>query len=102
MIIPPYLKQSDTIGLVCPSGYMAKEKAQTAIDILQQWGFKIKVGATVGSDSKNYFSGTDEERLNDLQQMMDDDAVNAIMCARGGYGMTRIIDKISFKKFKKK
>ena len=63
-------------------------------------GLPGKTGATLGSDSKNYFSGTDEERLDDLQQMMDDDSVNAIMCARGGYGMSRIIDKISFKKFK--
>ncbi len=49
----------------------------------------------------NYFSGTDEERLNDLQQMMDDKNIKAIFCARGGYGMGRIIDRLSFKKFKK-
>src|SRR5437868_2452232 len=99
MIVPPYLKKGDTIGLVCPAGYMHYEKAKTAIDVLQQWGFKVKVGATLGSNSKNYFSGSDEERLKDIQEMMDDNSVNAIMCARGGYGMTRIIDKIDFKKF---
>jgi muramoyltetrapeptide carboxypeptidase len=48
----------------------------------------------------HYFSGTDEERLNDFQQMLDDDEVKAILCARGGYGMSRIIDDIDFKKFK--
>lgn len=101
MIIPPYLKKGDTIGILCPSGFMPYEKAQTAINILQQWGFKVKTGFTLGNQN-NYFSGTDEERLNDLQTMMDDDSINAIMCARGGYGMGRIIDKISFKKFKKK
>jgi muramoyltetrapeptide carboxypeptidase len=56
----------------------------------------------VGSSSSNYFSGTDEERLADLQQMLDDKSVNAVMCARGGYGITRIIDKINFKKIVKR
>ena len=99
VIIPPYLQKGDTIGLVCPAGFMPLEKVQTAIDTLQQWGFKVKVGKTVGSGSQNYFSGSDAERLNDLQQMMDDKNINAILCARGGYGMGRIIDDLNFKKF---
>ena len=80
---------------------MDTEKVQTCIDTLQEWGYQVKVGKTVGSNSKNYFSGTDEERLNDFQQMLDDDEVKAVLCGRGGYGMGRIIDKIDFKKFKK-
>lgn len=97
---PPYLKKDDTIGLVCPAGYMALEKAQTCIDTLKDWGYNVKIGKTLGSDSENYFSGTDEERLNDFQKMLDDDEVKAILCARGGYGTTHIIGEISFKKFK--
>ena len=88
--------------MLCPAGVMSLGKAQTAINTLQHWGYKVIVGNTLGSASQNYFSGTDEERLKELQQMMDDDAINAIMCARGGYGMGRIIENISFKKFKKK
>jgi muramoyltetrapeptide carboxypeptidase len=61
----------------------------------------VKVGTTVGSHSTNYFSGTDEERLINFQQILDDDDVHAVLCARGGYGLSRIIDHISFKKFKK-
>ncbi|HUS03227.1 MAG TPA: LD-carboxypeptidase, partial [Chitinophagaceae bacterium] len=68
---------------------------------LQQWGFTVRTGATIGGGSTNYFSATDEERLNDLQEMMDDKNVKAIMCARGGYGTGRIIDKLNFKRFKK-
>ncbi len=97
-IIPPYLKQSDTIGIICPSGYMPLEKAQKCIDTLQQWGFEVQVGKTVGNQF-NYFSGTDEERLNDLQLMLDDLNIKAIFCARGGYGLSRIIDDINFDKF---
>jgi len=98
--IPPYLQKGDTIGLVCPAGYMSVEKTITCINTLKDWGYLVKIGATVGSNSSNYFSGTDKERLDDFQQILDDDEVKAILCARGGYGMSRIIDDIDFKKFK--
>jgi muramoyltetrapeptide carboxypeptidase len=98
---PPSLKKGDTIGIVCPAGYMAAEKVQTCSTTLQEWGYKVKLGKTVGGNSATYFSGTDEERLIDLQEMLDDDEVNAILCGRGGYGTGRIIDSISFKRFKK-
>ena len=100
MITPPYLSKNDTIGIVCPSGYMPYEKAETCIETLKQWGYKVKVGLTLGNQH-NYFSGTDQERLADLQTMMDDPNVKAILCGRGGYGLSRIIDDIDFKKFKK-
>lgn len=98
---PPYLELGDTIGITCPAGYMAAAKAQTCIDTLHQWGYQVKVGKTLGSDSTTYFSGTDEERLRDFQEMLDDDTVKAILCGRGGYGMGRIIDSVDFSKFKK-
>ena len=98
---PPYLKPGDTIGIVCPAGAMPVEKVSECIRVLnEEWGFLTRVGSTIGKQF-NYFSGTDEERLNDFQQLLDDDEIKAILCARGGYGMTRIIDKINFKKFKK-
>lgn len=99
--IPPYLKKGDTIGLVCPAGYMPVEKVQTCLDVLQEWGYRVKIGKTVGGGSATYFSGTDEERLADFQQMLDDDAIKVVLCARGGYGTGRIIDKIDFTKFRK-
>ncbi|HEY6956150.1 MAG TPA: LD-carboxypeptidase [Flavisolibacter sp.] len=99
--IPPYLQKGDTIGIVAPAGFMPIEKMQTCIETLDSWGYNVHMGATTHSNSENYFSGTDEERLNDLQQMLDDRNVKAILCARGGYGTSRIIDDISFKKFRK-
>ena len=99
--IPPYLQKGDTIGIVCPAGAMTVEKVSECIRVLNEdWGFTTKVGKTVGNQF-NYFSGTDDERLEDFQQMLDDDEVKAVLCARGGYGMGRIIDKIDFGKFKK-
>lgn len=80
---------------------MAFEKAQACIRGLNEWGYEVKLGFTLGSGSDNYFSGSDEDRLKDLQQMLDDDQVKAVLCARGGYGLGRIIDKLNFKKFRK-
>jgi len=101
MKIPPYLKKGDTIGIVAPAGFMPIEKMQSCIETLDAWGYNVVLGETTHSNSTNYFSGTDEERLADLQAMMDDKKIAAILCARGGYGMSRIIDDLSFKKFKK-
>jgi muramoyltetrapeptide carboxypeptidase len=101
MILPPYLKKADTIGITCPAGYMAAEKAQTCIETLQSWGYNVMVGKTLGSASENYFSGSDEERLDELQAMLDDKNINAILFGRGGYGMGRIIDQLNFTRFKK-
>jgi muramoyltetrapeptide carboxypeptidase len=98
---PPYLKKGDTIAITCPAGFMAAEKAQTCISTLQQWGYEVMVGKTLGSASENYFSGTDDERLEELQAMLDDESIKAILFGRGGYGSSRIIDQLSFKKFKK-
>ena len=96
MKIPPYLKKGDTIGIVAPAGFMPIEKMQACIETLDAWGYTVLLGSTTHSNSQNYFSGTDEERLNDLQEMMDNKNIQAILCARGGYGMSRIIDRAEF------
>ena len=100
MKIPPYLKKGDTIGLLCPSGFMALDNVQTCIATLKKWRYNVIVGKTIGKKN-NYFSGTDDERLEDLQNMLNDKNIHAILCARGGYGLSRIIDKIDFTSFKK-
>lgn len=97
--VPQYLQKGDTIALVCPAGFMPVEKLSECIRVLNEnWGFTTKVGTTIGRQY-HYFSGTDEERIEDFQHMLDDDNVKAILCARGGYGLSRIIDKIDFTRF---
>ena len=98
--IPPYLKKGDTIGIVCPSGTLSAKKAATCISTLEAWGYKVKVGKTLGTQH-HYFSATDEARAADMQAMLDDNSVQAVLCGRGGYGMSRIIDLLNFKKFTK-
>ncbi len=99
--IPPYLKKGDTIGITCPSGYISLEECQPAITKMQEWGFKIRLGITVGMKEFS-LAGPDGERAKDLQQMLDDDSIKAIMLGRGGYGAVRMIDKINFTRFIKK
>ena len=77
---------------------MSFDKMQNCISVLQNWDFNVKTGKTT-NNQYNYFSGTDEERLNDLQQMLDDESIKAIFCARGGYGLSRIIDNLNFDRF---
>jgi muramoyltetrapeptide carboxypeptidase len=98
--IPPYLKKGDTIGLVCPSGTLPAKKAATCMRTLESWGYKVKIGKTLGTQH-HYFSATDEARAADLQEMLDDQNVQAVLCGRGGYGMSRIIDLLDFRNFKK-
>ncbi|MEO6404377.1 MAG: LD-carboxypeptidase [Ferruginibacter sp.] len=99
--LPPYLSPGDTIAITCPAGYMPLEKATACIETLQQWGYEVLVGKTLGGSSENYFSAPDDNRCDELQAMLDDKSVKAILFGRGGYGMGRIIDKLNFKKFKK-
>ena len=97
-IIPPYLQPGDTIGITCPAGYFCLDDVQPAKAAMELWGYKVKLGKTV--DGQYYtFSGTDEERAADLQDMLDDPQIKTILFGRGGYGCIRIIDRINFNQF---
>ena len=98
--IAPYLKTGDMIGIFCPAGYITLPDIEPALLKLKEWGFTAKIGDSIGKKDFT-FGGTDEERAKDLQQMLDDKMIKAILCARGGYGAVRIIDKLDFKKLKR-
>ena len=100
MIIPPFLKAGDTVAIVCTARKFFPDDAKPAIDLLESWGLKVKLGNTIGLNNCQ-LGGTDNERAADFQAQLDDENVKAIWCARGGYGTVRIIDSINFSKFKK-
>ena len=96
--IPAYLNDGDIIGITCPSGYITREEIQPAVSKLEEWGFRVVIGKTIGAKDFS-FAGTDDERARDLQAMLDDSSIKAILFGRGGYGAVRIIDRLDFKKF---
>ena len=98
---PPFLKTGDMIGIAAPGGHINRAQLQPAIERLQAWGYKVKVGNSIGLED-NTFAGTDEQRRDDMQTMLDDETVTAILCARGGYGSIRIVDALDFTAFEKK
>ncbi len=98
--IPPYLQRGDNVGICCAGGFITLEEIQPALSKLKEWGYSSRIGETIGKKDFS-FGGTDEQRANDLQQMLDDKTIKAILFARGGYGAVRIIDRLDFKKFKK-
>lgn len=99
MIQPPRLAPGFTIGILCPAGAIPMEKVTICAHILESWGFQVRIGATVGTKF-GHFSASDSERQKELQSMMDDPEIHAILCARGGYGLSRIVAGLDFTKFK--
>jgi muramoyltetrapeptide carboxypeptidase len=99
MIIPQKLKVGDKIGLISTARKISLEELNPAILILESWGLKVVLGANLFS-TDNQFSGTIQQRSDDLQSMIDNDTIKAILCARGGYGTVQIIDNIDFSKLK--
>ncbi len=95
----PFIKPGDTIGIIAPSRKISREALQPAVDLFISWGLKVKLGKNLFADD-NQFAGSDEQRRHDLQEMLDDPEVNAIICARGGYGTIRIIGGLNFDGFK--
>lgn len=99
MTRPPYLKKGDRIGIVACARKISKEELQAAVDMLSSWGLEVVLGKNLFKQ-EHQFSGTDNERAEDLQSMLDDTSIKAVISARGGYGTVRIIDKIDFTKFR--
>ncbi|HQQ93072.1 MAG TPA: LD-carboxypeptidase [Bacteroidia bacterium] len=97
-LAPPYLNKGDTIVIVASARKISPRELQPTVRILKRWGLKVELGPNVFKEH-NQFSGTDEERTSDLQWALDHQEAKAILIARGGYGILRIIDDIDFTGF---
>jgi muramoyltetrapeptide carboxypeptidase len=99
MIQPSKLVPGSTIGILCPAGAIPMEKVTICAQVLSSWGYQVRIGKTVGTQF-GHFAASDLDRQNELQSMMDDPEIHAILCARGGYGLSRIISELDFTKIK--
>jgi muramoyltetrapeptide carboxypeptidase len=95
MIIPEKINIGDKIGIIATARKISMNELMPAIGTLESWGFKVVLGRFI-FEEHNQFSGTVDQRVVDLQRMIDDHEIKAILCAKGGYGTVQIIDKIDF------
>lgn len=98
--IPPFLSAGDEVIIVAPANKVERKDMYAARDMLASWGLRVRFGQHLFSDYHR-FSGSDEERISDLQAALDDAEAKAILCARGGYGTSRIVDQLQWQGFKK-
>lgn len=98
MIRPPFLKRGDKAGIVSPARSITFDEVHPGMRFFQRYGIEVVLGTCVFARN-NQFAGTDEQRLADLQAMLDDPSIRAVICSRGGYGSVRIIDRLDFSGF---
>ncbi len=101
MSIPP-LKEGQTIGVVVPARKANEAELRRGCSIIESWGLNVQYGAHCFKKDNNYLAASDKDRLDDLQKMLDDPHIHAVVCGRGGYGTTRILDRLDFTELKKK
>jgi len=90
-----FLAPGDEAAIIAIGKKVEKEDILPAVRIIEGWGLKPRLGKNIFK-SHLIFAGSDNERLSDLQEMIDDRNIKAIFCARGGYGATRILDRVNF------
>lgn len=95
LIKPKNLVKGDTICIIAPSGCVEKDKILNSAKYFEGLGFQVKLGKNLFNKDR-YMSGTDAERISDIEEAFCDNDVKAIICARGGYGALRIINKIDY------
>ena len=95
---PHLLEKGNKIGIVSTARKISPEEIAPAINVFQRWGLQVVKGNNLHAQD-NQFAGSDNQRLEDIQQMLDDPQIRAVICARGGYGTARLIDDIDFSGF---
>lgn len=99
MIVPDYIKPGDKIGIVSTGSRISPDIIEKAVTLLQSLGYEVIIAENALS-SYNQFAGRDEDRASDLQKMVDDDSIKAIICSRGGYGSLRAAEPVNWEKIK--
>jgi len=98
MKTPQYLKKGSKIAIVAPAWKVTPEKISAAVKWIEEKGFVPVYDDRLFAEY-NQFAGDDDFRASVLQEYLDRNDIDAIFCARGGYGTIRIIDKLDFTKF---
>ncbi len=86
-----------TISIVAPASWIKDEYLHASINFLKQNGFNVKCATQVRFTPTSYMAGSDEDRISALHQAFQDEETDIILCAKGGYGTSRILDKLDVK-----
>ncbi len=84
-----------TIGIIALSGACEKEKVLLAKAFFESEGFNVKLSKNI-FDKNRYLAGSDEDKLSELKNFFEDESIDIIMCARGGYGAIRLVENIDY------
>ncbi|TFB21075.1 LD-carboxypeptidase [Filobacillus milosensis] len=100
MTLPKSLNEGDTVGIIAPASPPNINNLEKALPFLESLGLKVKLAPYV-KEVQGYLAGSDQQRLLDLHQMFEDESVDAIFCAGGGYGTGRLASMIDYEFIKK-
>ena len=89
-----------TIGIIALSGACDKEKVLNAKMFFETEGFNVKLSENI-FDKDRYLAGSDDKKLKELHKFFSDSEIDIIMCARGGYGAIRLVNRIDYNLIKK-
>ena len=92
---PRRLKKGDTVALVTPGSYITEKEKQESLNNIKELGFNVVYSDRL-MQKNGFFSGNDKERAEDLNEMFERKDVQGIICARGGYGCTRILPYLDY------
>lgn len=95
VVRPPAVRPGDTVAVVSPSGPPRPDKIAAGVALLEGWGLRVKVSPHA-CDRVGYLAGHDQVRVDELNAALRDPQVRAVVCTRGGYGASRIIDQVDF------
>jgi len=95
IIKPPKLKEGDKLALITPGSSISIEEKEKSIENLEELGFEVEYSDRLMLKN-GYFSGSDKERAEDINEMFGRDEIKGIVCARGGYGCVRTLPHINY------
>ncbi len=95
MTSPPYLQKGDLIGITAPARKICEDEVLPTVHLLEKEGFRVLLSPHIFA-AEHQFAGSDAQRCADFQALINNSEVKAILCARGGYGSVRIIDRLDF------
>lgn len=99
MLFPENINKGDVLAIISPAKAIEEEYVMFAKNYWEKAGYKVVLGENcLGRD--NYFSGTEQERISDLNWALNHKEVKAVLCARGGYGCVHSVEHINWEQFK--